>query len=471
MVLMRPLRRVSAWIPALAGVSLIALASRSGLAAGLLAVVPGALMLSGGVRGLLEPDMRAPAHAAVGAVLGLLLTLPLGLLGGGILGVTALTASAAAFVAAGWLGIRLEPPLADVPAPPPSIAYGTRVALDDAMLSVMTWMQPPPSAAAVRDAVRESETAHALLTGRGWIEKPESFHVVPPAVDAVESSSLHIRGVDCEHIRFESGFEPHADLPGRDRWLSYRENRTCHAWIVRRREPGPWLVCVHGAGMGTPEMGIPAFRVQELHQRAGLNLALIALPVHGPRSSSRFSGADFLGLSPLDLVHAESQSVWDLRRLIGWLRAQEATQIGVLGISLGGYTTALLAGLEDGLACVIAGAPPSDLIATNEYLASSLEQRALQAAGMDAARDRAIHRVVSPLAVSPRPGRDRRFIFAATGDHFVPMTQVRALWNHWDRPRISWCTGGHVSALMQREPRRLIDEAIAASLGAAASPS
>src|SRR3989442_416086 len=83
-----------------------------------------------------------------------------------------------------------------------------------------------------------------------------------------------------------------------------------------------------------------------------------------PRSRTRFSGIEFVGVSPLDLVHAESQAVWDLRRLIGWIRRQAATHVGVFGISLGGYTSAVLAGIEDGLACVIAGVPPSDLIAT-----------------------------------------------------------------------------------------------------------
>jgi hypothetical protein len=68
----------------------------------------------------------------------------------------------------------------------------------------------------------------------------------------------------------------------------------------------------------------------------------------------------------------------------------------------------------------------------------------------------------------PRLDRDRRFIFAATGDQFVPVEQVRALWRHWERPRISWCTGGHVSALLQREPRALVDEAVAACFDATA---
>jgi len=462
---MRPVKRLSAWVPTLAGLSLLVLASRTGVLPAVLAALPASLMLAGGMISLLAPDLRAPQHIATGAVLGLLLALPLSLVGGLELGLVTLASSGAAFVAAGWLTIRLEPPLDEVPSPAPSPGYGARVALDGAFLNIMTLTAAPPSANALSEAVRESEAAHALFVDRGWIKEPRSFHRTPPEIETIESSPLRVRGVDCEHLRIESGYDPDPELPGRDRWLGYEKNRTSHAWVLRHQKPGPWLVCVHGFGMGNPGRDIPAFRAKQLHERAGLNVALIALPVHGPRAPGRFSGMEFLGLSPIDLVHAESQAVWDLRRLIGWIRKQEATHVGVFGISLGGYTSAVLAGVEDGLSCVIAGVPPSDLIATGEGLATTLERRRADAAGVGYERDRAVQRVVSPLALAPRLERERRFIFAATGDQFVPLAQVRALWLHWERPRISWCTGGHVSALLQREPRALVHEAIAASFG------
>jgi pimeloyl-ACP methyl ester carboxylesterase len=337
------------------------------------------------------------------------------------------------------------------------------------MLGMMTVTMAPPSTDALREAARESEDAHALLGARGWLEDPRRFHAAPPEIKAVESSPLRIRGFDCEHLRFPSEYDPDPELPGRERWLGYRENWTSHAWVLRRREPAPWLVCVHGFGMGAnPDQDFRVFRADRLHERAGLNVALVALPVHGLRSPGGLNGKRFIALSPLDLVHAESQAVWDLRRLIGWIRKLDATQVGVFGISLGAYTSAVLAGVEDGLACVIAGVPPADLIATNEHMASSLDRRVAAAAGADFARDRAVQSVVCPLALSPRLDRDRRFIFAATGDQFVPVEQVRALWRHWERPRISWCTGGHVSALLQREPRALVDEAVAACFDATA---
>ena len=65
----------------------------------------------------------------------------------------------------------------------------------------------------------------------------------------------------------------------------------------------------------------------------------------------------------MDNVHATAQAVWDIRRLLSWIRAQQPeSPIGMNSISLGGYVTSLVASLEDGLMCAILGVPVADLI-------------------------------------------------------------------------------------------------------------
>lgn len=461
---MHNFKLLSAWVPVIAGLCLLLLAAQAGYPALLLAVIPGILLITGGTRSLLFTDLRAPQLVAIGSVLALLLALPLGLVAGYTPGLAALALSVCAFIACGWFEIRLRPALDQVPAPQPTPAYSLQVALDDAILGVMSALTPPSTPAALRDAVRESEATHAFLTERGCIEEPLRFYPKPPAVTSPALSPLRVRGHDCEHLRFDSEYQPDEQLPGRDRWLGYRENLSSHAVILRHKQPGPWLVCVHGFGMGDVKGDFRTFRAAQLHARAGMNVALFTLPVHGPRAPGGFNGEKFFGLSVVDFLHAEAQAIWDLRRLIAWIRTQEATQVGVFGISLGAYTSALLCGVEEGISCVIAGVPPTDMIAQSEYLAGTRERRLAGIAGVDLARDRAVYSVVSPLRLPPLVPHGGRFIFAATGDQFVPIEQVHALWRHWERPRISWCRGGHVSALMLPEPRRLVDEALETSL-------
>jgi len=462
---MHNFKLMSAWVPLLAGLILILLAARTSNTAILLALLPGVLMIAGGVRCLLFTDLRAPQLVAIGSVLGMVAALPLWLLAGGGPGLVTLAVSVIAFLSGGWFQIRLRPDIEGVPAPAPSPPYSARVALDDAVLGVMAALTPPSTPTALREAVEESEAAYQHYSNHGYLEDPARFHSHPPLISSPDLRSLQIRGEDCDKMQFASEFEPETGLPGRERWMSYAENHTAHALLLRRDEPGPWLVCVHGFGMGNPEQDFRTLRTAHIHHTAGLNIALFTLPVHGPRAPKGVNGEKFFGNSAMDFVHAETQAIWDLRRLIAWIRDQGATRVGVLGLSLGAYTSALLAGIEDDLACVIAGVPPTDMVAHREYLASSHERRLASIAGTDMQRERALYRVVAPLELAPRVPHCGRFIFASTADQFVPVEQIHALWQHWERPHISWCTGGHISALMQRAPRSLVDEALSLSFG------
>lgn len=456
----------SAWLPLVGGALLLVLCARAGGAAALvLGMPPAVLLIAGGLRSALFTDLRAPQLAAIGAVLCLLLALPLGWLAGAWLGWSALAVGLVAFVAEGWFQIRLRPQLEDVPAPTPDPLYSARVALDDVMLGAMAVLTPRSTPDALGEAVAESREAHALLQELGCTDDPRAFHVAPPAPAAPELSPLRLRGGAGELLRFDSGFEPDARLPGRDRWLACTENRTVPGLVLRGRPDAPWLVCVHGFGMGNSRQDLQAFRARQLHKELGLNIALLTLPVHGERTPQGASnGARFFGLSVMDFVFAESQAIWDLRRLIGWLRSEGASRIGVYGISLGGYTSALLAAVEDDLACVVVAIPPTDMIAHREHLAGSSERRMAAVAGVDPVRDTQVHRVVSPLAMPARVPRDARFLLAASCDQFVPVEQVHALWRHWEEPTTHWVKGGHLSSLMQASGPRFVADALRRSL-------
>ena len=126
------------------------------------------------------------------------------------------------------------------------------------------------------------------------------------------------------------------------------------------------------------------------------------LPLHGPRRVGRMSGDGWFTGHPLDTVHAEAQAQWDIRRLIGWLRRERgASRIGTVGLSLGGYTTALLAGLESGLSCAIPGIPVSCFASIMRRHSPTRQWQALQRAGIDEALLKRVFRPISPLAVEP----------------------------------------------------------------------
>jgi hypothetical protein len=343
-------------------------------------------------------------------------------------------------------------------------ALGLQVAMDEVVLSVLKDPRLYPGRADYLRAEEETLAAEEMFSARGWVDEPALYHGTPPPIGSWRLVPQRAAGVAFEHLSFASAYEPHPGEPGRERWLEHTPNRTAHAWLVRSEDlTRPWLVGLHGFGTGTPAVDLRAFRAGQLHHSLGLNVVLPVLPLHGPRSSGRRSGDGLMSFDLIDSVHGLAQAVWDIRRIVAWLRGLGATRIGVYGLSLGGYTAALLASLEEGLACVIAGIPASDLPAL--YRHHSPEWMRKRAAthhlwGSETAR---VHKVVSPLALEPRVERDRRYVFAGMGDRMATPEQALALWRHWGEPRILWYPGGHVGAYWSRGVGDFVHEALASS--------
>jgi hypothetical protein len=274
-------------------------------------------------------------------------------------------------------------------------------------------------------------------------------------------------GLRFEHLKFDSEYEPDPAEPGRERWLSYSRNRTGHAWMLRHADDGrPWIVCIHGYQMGDPMVDLRVFVAHRLHRELGLNVICPVLPLHGPRRSGWRSGDGYLG-DYVDTVHAEAQAMWDLRRILGWIRQDSSPAVGVYGLSLGGYNAALLASLDEDLTCAVAGIPATDFTHLGWRHSSPLQIRHAERLGVVRDDVTVLLSVVSPLVLSPRVPFEGRYIFGGTADRLVPPDQVRELWYHWERPRIVWYEGSHLSFRREPEVRSLLRGAFTRLLEAA----
>jgi hypothetical protein len=220
------------------------------------------------------------------------------------------------------------------------------------------------------------------------------------------------------------------------------------------------VLTLHGYGMGTPLADLGGMRARYLHSKLGLNVLSYVMPLHGPRRIGTGYGSELFTGGVANLIHGEAQAMWDLRRIMGWIRAQGADRVAVHGLSLGGYTTALLSALDSDLACAVAGIPASDFVEL--FRMHTPEEDAVHSERMDLFWEdtRRLLTVVSPLAMPPKIPRERRYIFAGVADRLAPPGAAQALWEHWERPRILWYQGTHVSFLLEREVRDLLDEAM-----------
>src|SRR5438445_384163 len=109
-----------------------------------------------------------------------------------------------------------------------------------------------------------------------------------------------------------------------------------------------------------------------------------------------------MSIDMLDAVHGLAQAAWDVRSPIRSTGAEGGdAPVGLYGLSLGGYVTALTASLEDGLACAIPGIPATDLPDLYRRHSPASVRRRAREHGAIGAEATAVHRVVSPLVLEP----------------------------------------------------------------------
>jgi hypothetical protein len=181
----------------------------------------------------------------------------------------------------------------------------------------------------------------------------------------------------------------------------------------------------------------------------GCDIVLFTLPFHGPRQSrcSPFSGHGYFSGGPSRLNEAVAQSVYDFRILFEWLQRQRGVeQIGVTGLSLGGFTTAILASVEERLSFAIPNVPVvslADLVLEWQPIGWLL-RAASATMRMDLTDVRRLVAVSCPLTYRPVLPSERLMIVSGVGDRLAPPKHSRLLWDHWGRCRIHWFPGSHI---------------------------
>lgn len=253
----------------------------------------------------------------------------------------------------------------------------------------------------------------------------------------------------CEAIEFDSPFQP-VNPTQHKSYLRHSANRVAHARILRHRsdEPRPTIVAIHGFTADWYLINEWFFALPWFY-RMGCNIVLFTLPFHGPRQTrfSPFSGHGYFAGGVSRLNEAVAQSVYDFRILFDWLqRERGAEKIGVTGLSLGGFTSAMLASVESRLEFAIPNVPVvsfADLVLEWQPIGWLLSG-AMATMRMSLPDARRLVAVSCPLTYDPVLPRQRLMIVGGVGDRLAPPKHSRVLWDHWDRCRIHWFPGSHV---------------------------
>lgn len=309
---------------------------------------------------------------------------------------------------------------------------------------------------------RLAAAVHAvdLLRAAGAVDEPRRLYPPPPIPAPVRLSQRSRGGIDFEQLSFDSHHPVPAGLAELTDW-NVAANERVHVYLLRHHDkPRPWVVIIHGHRMGESR-DLRLLGSRRLHRDFGVNVAHLVLPMHGPRG--RVDGHAFPGIDPVANLLGVTQSVWDARSLIAWIRSQSQAPIGVFGVSLGGHVAAMLADFDPDLAGVIAGVPLTDIATMLSDTVRSRwgDQAVADAHFLDPAPVE-LSRLASPLTFDPVIPLERRFVYAAIGDRLVTAAQAEALWRHWDQPTILWLQGGHILNNVGAS-RRFVARALASS--------
>ena len=276
----------------------------------------------------------------------------------------------------------------------------------------------------------------------------------PPAV-AIAPVGDGPLGAHVVDLRYRSEYRPF--LPAaRDRHMRAVRNLTAHArwWTSGRGRPT--IIVIHGWGGGNHWVTQRTFAVP-YWLRHGYDVAAFVLPFHGERAAGPLrSGAGFPSPSPLRTNEAFGQAIYDLRGLSRFLRDRGAPVVGALGMSLGGYTTALWAsvagpgdagGLDFAIAMIPAVSMAELIWRHGEHSAARLEATK---AGVteDLLIDAfAVH---APTTRPVRLPRERLFVIAGRGDRITPPDHAERLAAHWG-VGVRWFDGGHLAQIGRGE--------------------
>jgi pimeloyl-ACP methyl ester carboxylesterase len=294
-------------------------------------------------------------------------------------------------------------------------------------------------------AIREMYGSPALLGD------PDAFF---PPLAAGPIRSRYVRalphGGECLQIDWASTSEPF-EASVRDPYLSHVPNRTAHARLYVRGRGRPVAIVIHGYMTGQWAIEERAWPIEWM-QRRGLDVAVAVLPFHGLRGRPEGGAPPFPGADPRFTNEGFRQAVADLRVLVAHLRERGAPAVGIMGMSLGGYTTALMATLEPGLAFAVPLIPLASLadFARDQGRLGAGPGVDEQHAALEAANF-----VVSPMARPARLPSSRMLIVGAEGDRVTPMAHAERLARHLGAPLVR-APGGHLVQVWRREAFRAV---------------
>jgi len=224
-------------------------------------------------------------------------------------------------------------------------------------------------------------------------------------------------------------------------------NNTIHCeYYMTDREQAPGVIVLHILDGSFTVARVICHRLAS----GGVNALLMKMPYYGPRRPEDPKYLQEKLKDPKLLVDAVTQAAMDVRRSAAWLSGRpevDAKRIGVCGVSLGGFATALAGGVDGNfprVAIVLAGGDLPKMIigATSREVGPIWREIQKQKWTPQQVRD--LLRPIDPLTYAKRLKKSKPIMLNATRDGIVPPACAKAL-SEAAGAEITWYPANHYS--------------------------
>jgi pimeloyl-ACP methyl ester carboxylesterase len=354
----------------------------------------------------------------------------------------------------------------------PSVFTRASAAIDRSVVRFMERRMAPRSPRLANDARRRLIDVTRRYSD-GTLGSPSPFFPMPevPAIRPRPQGEGPL-GTQVVDLAWASEYRPYHP-EAREGYLSIIENMTAHARWWTSDKGRPTIVLIHGWGGGNHWVTARTF-VVPYWLRHGYDVVSFQLPFHGARAPDLRgtpqvvkSGALFPSTNPLRTNEAFGHAIFDLRALALFLRARGSSAVGVMGMSLGGYTTALWAsvagdGDPSGVEFAVAMIPAVSFSRLMwSHGESSPVRRRAEHAGITEDLLADAFEVHAPTTRPAQLAKDRLYVIAGRGDRITPPDHAEELAAHWGVD-ILWFDGGHLAQVGRGDAMRTVRRALGA---------
>ncbi|MFE3898600.1 MULTISPECIES: alpha/beta hydrolase [unclassified Priestia] len=215
----------------------------------------------------------------------------------------------------------------------------------------------------------------------------------------------------------------------------------------------PNVIFVHGWRMKGFDRVKKIFH-DSIMNNLGWNMYYYTLPYHLERQpeASLYSGEFMVSANINRTVEATRQAIVDLRALIQWMKNNKQGPVIIIGVSLGGFISNLVATLESEIDALVSIFYSNRLsYSIWNTIPGKYIRRDLESHGVNYNDLVKYWELVEPNQVLPKINKENILLISAKHDQYVHIQDADLLWESWGKPTRYVYNCGHAGIVLKRK--------------------